>query len=166
MENSKGSPKTRKDFKEMVKDIRIAMLCTITSEGYIHSRPMGTSDVDEEGNIWFFTSESSQKINEVEDNSNVSVCYADPDDNTYVCVMGTAQIVHDRKKIDELWNPALKIWFPEGKEDPEIVLIKIDPISAEYWDSSSSKMVVLFNMAKALVTGKEYDEGEYGKINL
>lgn len=166
MENARGSAKTREDFKEMVKDIRIALLCTITPEGRIHSRPMGTSDVDEKGNIWFFTNESSQKINEVEDNSNVSVCYSDPGDNTYVCVMGTAQIVHDRKKIDKLWNPALKIWFPEGKEDPELVLIKIDPLSAEYWDSSSSKMVVLFNMAKALVTGKEYGEGEYGKINL
>ena len=80
--------------------------------------------------------------------------------------MGSAKIVTDRKKIDELWNPFVKVWFPEGKDDPELVLIKIAPHSAEYWDSSSSKMVVLFNMAKALVTGEEYNEGEYGKIKL
>ena len=80
--------------------------------------------------------------------------------------MGTAQLIHDPKKIEKLWNPLIKVWFPEGKDDPELLLIKIDTHSAEYWDSSSSKMVVLFNMAKALVTGKEYNEGEYGKIIL
>jgi general stress protein 26 len=166
MEKVKETTKTKDDFKEMVKDIRVAMLCTHTADGQIHSRPMGTSDVDADGTIWFFSRESSQKIDDIEDNSNVCVCYSEPNDNTYVCAMGTAKIVTDRKKIDELWNPFVKVWFPEGKEDPELVLIKIIPHSIEYWDSSSSKMVVLFNMAKALVTGEEYDEGEYGKIKL
>ncbi|WP_428659007.1 pyridoxamine 5'-phosphate oxidase family protein [Runella sp.] len=166
MENSKGPAKTKEDFREMVKDIRVAMLCTHSADGHIHSRPMGTSDVDKDGNIWFFSKESSEKIDEIEDNPDVCVCYSQPDDNTYVCVMGAAKIVHDPKKIDELWNPMIKVWFPEGKDDPELLLIKVDPHSAEYWDSSSSKMVVLFNMAKALVTGKEYEEGEYGTIKL
>lgn len=166
MENSKETTKTKGEFKEMVKDIRVAMLCTHSADGHIHSRPMGTTEVDEEGNIWFFTRESSPKTEEIEDNPDVCVCYSAPDDNTYVSVIGTAKLIHDPQKIERLWHPLIKVWFPEGKDDPELLLIKIDTHSAEYWDSSSNKMVVLFNMAKALVTGKEYSEGEYGKINL
>ena len=160
------APKTRADFKDMVRDIHIAMLCTHGSAGHIHSRPMGTSEVDEDGYIWFFSDKTSEKIKDIERNPNVCVCYSDPNANTYVCVMGEASVVNERKKIEELWSPALKVWFPAGKEDPNLTLIKIDAHEAEYWDSSSSKIVVLFNMAKALVTGQEYDEGKYGRIKL
>lgn len=158
--------KTQADFKDMVKDIRIAMLCTHDSAGHIHSRPMGTTEVDDNGNIWFFSDQSSEKVKDIERNPNVCVCYSDPSDSTYICVMGEASVVNERQKIDELWTPALKVWFPAGKEDPNLILLKIDAHEAEYWDSSASKIVELFNMAKALVTGQEYDEGEYGKIKL
>ena len=60
----------------------------------------------------------------------------------------------------------MKVRFPLGLDDPDMTLIKVVPNEVEYCDSSSIKMVVLFNMLKAIVTGKEYDEGEHGKINL
>lgn len=160
------APKTRADFKDMVSDIHIAMLCTHGATGHIHSRPMGTTEVDENGYIWFFSEHNSEKIKDIERNPNVCVCYSDPNANTYVCVMGEASVVNERQKIEEHWSPALKVWFPNGKEDPNLTLIKINAHEAEYWDSSSSKIVVLFNMAKSLITGQEYDEGEYGKIKL
>ena len=68
--------------------------------------------------------------------------------------------------MKELWSSILKAWFPLGLNDPDIILIKVTPNEVNYWDSSSSTMVVLFNMLKAIATGKEYEEGEHGKINL
>jgi general stress protein 26 len=56
--------------------------------------------------------------------------------------------------------------FPEGLDDPKLTLIKLQPTDAEYWDSNSSSMVVLFNMLKAALTGKQYDEGKHGTIDL
>jgi general stress protein 26 len=58
------------------------------------------------------------------------------------------------------------VWFPEGLDDPELALIKVSPVNAEYWDSSSNKMVVLFSMVKAALTGTRYKEGEHGKLKL
>jgi len=68
--------------------------------------------------------------------------------------------------MKELWSSILKAWFPLVLDDPDMILIKVKPSEVNYWDSSSSKMVLLFNMLKAIVTGKEYDEGEHGKINF
>jgi len=65
-----------------------------------------------------------------------------------------------------LWSSILKAWFPLGLDDPDMTLIKVSPNEVNYWDGSSNKMVVLFNMLKAIVTGKEYEEGEQGKISL
>jgi general stress protein 26 len=75
-------------------------------------------------------------------------------------------VVDDKGKMEQLWNPFVKAFFPSGLDDPKLTLLKIEPTDAEYWDSSSSSMVVLFNMLKATVTGKQYDEGKHGRIDL
>jgi general stress protein 26 len=49
-------------FRDKVNEVRTAMLTTYDSEKGFHSRPMGTADVDEEGNIWFFTIVYSQNV--------------------------------------------------------------------------------------------------------
>ena len=159
--------RTQQDIREMVKDINFAMLCTHSSKGHIHSRPMGTQGMDKDGNIWFLTEKDSGKIDEINANPNVCVCYASPSDNTYVCVMGEATEVNDPKKIDEYWTPIAKAWFPKGKDDPNLTLIKVNAHEAEYWDSDSNKLVVGIKMISTLVTGKEYtDEGAYGTVKF
>ncbi len=149
----------------LIKGIHIAMLSTIRDEK-IHSRPMATSELGEDGSLWFFTRSHSEKVEEVEKNATACLTYADSHSNTYVAVVGKTELSQDRNKIHELWNPFVKAWFPNGPDDPEVSLLKFIPESAEYWDSSSNKMVVLFNMAKAALTGERYKEGEHGKFTL
>ncbi len=155
-----------KKIKERIKDIRVAIMTTISSEGKLHSRPMATNEMEDDGSLWFFTDQSSEKVSELSRDNVVSLSYSNPDDNTYVCLTGEAEVVNDRKKMEELFNPIVKAWYPKGLDDPDMTLLKVTPQDAEYWDGSSSKMVVAFNMLKAVVTGKEYDEGEHGKVNL
>ncbi|RYU96189.1 pyridoxamine 5'-phosphate oxidase family protein [Emticicia agri] len=163
----KEEQKTQADIREMVKDIRFAMLCTNTQKGHIHSRPMGTQGMDNEGNIWFLTAKDSQKLAEIKANANVCVCYAAPSDNTYVCIMGEAEEVDDQRKIDKYWNPMAKVWFPEGKDDPNLTLIKVIPHEAEYWDSDSNRVVAGIKMLTTLLMGKEYaEEGAYGTVKF
>src|SRR6476620_8533715 len=88
----------------------------------------------------------------------------EPDDNRYVSVFGRAEVSHDRAKMEELWNPIHKAWFPDGLADPNICLIRVRVEEAEYWDAPSSTLVQLAGFAKALVTGKEADYGENEKI--
>jgi general stress protein 26 len=152
-------------LKELLEDIDFAMLTTI-SGGKLRSRPMSTQKFEFDGDLWFFTSDQTHKVEEIEADSRVNVAYADPDDNTYVSVFGHAEMVKDRAKIEELWTPILKAWFPDGLDDPTLCLLKVKVEEAEYWDSSNSKIVQLVGFVKALATGQQADGGDHGRINL
>ena len=143
---------------ELIKSIRIAMLTTVDLEGRLHSRPMANQDTVFDGTLWFFTDENSAKVHELERDKQVNLSYSSPEDNRYVSVSGTAAVVRDRAKMQELWTPLHKAWFPKGLEDPNIALLRVDVERAEYWDSPSSAVVRLFGFAKAIVTGKPYGE--------
>ncbi|HKS08153.1 MAG TPA: pyridoxamine 5'-phosphate oxidase family protein [Pyrinomonadaceae bacterium] len=154
-------------LREMIKDIDFCMLTTIDEQGDPHSRPMSSNgDIDPNGDLWFFTSLSSHKVSEVEESPKVNVSFADPDNQRYVSVTGGAQLVRDRKKIDELWRPEFKMWFPKGKDDPEVALLKVSLEKGEYWDSPSSTVGYALSFVASLVTGKQPDFGENRKVDL
>lgn len=152
---------------EMVSDARICMFLTNEKDNqHPTGRPMAINQIDENGCIWFFSKESTHKIDEIEENNLVSLAIINESKNTYLMINGTCGLVHNKEKMKELWNPLMKAWFPEGLEDPDMVMIKVTPHEANYWDSSSSQIVQLFYMVKALVTGKESNPGTAGKIVL
>ena len=162
---------TRKDnlqkIRDMVKDIDFCMLTTVDEQGDLHSRPMSANgEIDPNGDLWFFTSVSSHKVSEIEKLPKVNVSFADPKNQHYVSITGRAQLVRDRNKIEELWKPEFKMWFPEGKDDPEIALLRISLEKAEYWDSPSSTIGYALSFVSSLVTGKEADFGENKKVDL
>jgi len=154
-------------FVEMVKDVRSCMLITREKNAEnLSGRPMGITKIDDDGTMWFFTKASSYKVEEIEASKKVSIAIVNESSNNYLMIHGNAILVNDKSKMKELWSAVMKAWFPLGLDDSDMTLIKVVPNEVEYWDSSSSKMVVLFNMLKAIVTGKEYAEGEHGKINM
>lgn len=157
-----------KKLYSLVKDIGYAMMTTAAPDGTLHSRPMATLNDKFDGILWFFTGFDTGKVDEIERDHNVNVSYAKPEDNVYVSVSGVARVLRDTQKAKELWSPILKAWFPEGPEDPNLGVIRVEVHSAEYWDSPSSKVVQLIGFAKAVLTGKRSDgEGnEHGKIQL
>ncbi len=165
MEKDLGNNEAIKKLKSLVEDIRFCMYTTYEN-GKVESRPMTTLDVDSEGNAWFFTSRQTEIGSETDNGESVTLIYSHPGDNTYLSVSGTASIVHDEAKKEELWSPLSKAWFPEGKNDPNLVVLKVTTDEAAYWDSPSSKMVVFFSMVKAAVTGHQSDPGDHGKLNL
>ncbi len=151
---------------EMIKEIDFAMLTTVAEDGSLHSRPMSTQRAEFDGNLWFFTRASAPKVGEIEREHRVNVAYAKPEDQRYVSVSGWATVVRDRAKIEELWSPELKAWFPKGLEDPDVALLRVSVEKAEYWDSPSSAVAHALGFAKALATGQSYNPGENEKIDL
>lgn len=166
MEKSADQGHAVKKLGEMIADIDFAMMTTVEEDGTLRSRPMSTQQVEFDGELWFFTRERAPKVEEVERDRRVNLSYADPQDQRYVSVSGTAQVVRDRQKIEELWSPALKAWFPKGVEDPDIALLRVRVEQAEYWDSPSSKMMHILGFVKALATGQSYEPGENEKLDL
>jgi general stress protein 26 len=141
-----GAPKPKdpaKKLRKIIKNARVAMLTTVAADGSLRSRPMATPDADFDGELWFFTRYNSLKSEEVQENQKVNVTYASPKNDRYVSVSGTAALVRDADKVRELWRGGLKEWFPEGKKDPDLALLKVTIDKAEYWDASENRMVDL-----------------------
>lgn len=153
-------------YKALVDEIKIASLVTNTEKDGLRGRPMSTAAVDEDGSIWFFTNEFTEKVEEINVNDKVLLSYTSLSANAYVMINGTAELVHDKEKMQLLWNPALKAWFPKGLDDPKMKLLKVNPEEVEYWNGSSSKIVFAFQLLKAMVKGETYKDGEHDKINI
>jgi general stress protein 26 len=121
-----------KKLAGLIKGVKVAMLTTRCPDGSLRSRPMLTQEADFDGTLWFFTRAQAPKVGEVERHEQVNVSYAAPEDERYVSVSGTARLVRDPRKIKELWNPAYKAWFPQGLDDPELALLRVEAERAEY----------------------------------
>ncbi len=155
-----------KKLSSLIKDIKICMLTTCDAAGDLHSRPMANQQVQFDGDLWFFTGKSTGKTGEIQHNARVNVSFANPSDNQYVSISGRAELTGNRAKAKELWNPLYKTWFPEGLDDPDLTLLKINVETAEYWDSPNGAVVHLLGIVKSLATGQRSDPGEHEKVNL
>jgi general stress protein 26 len=149
---------------ELVKASRIALLTTVNSHGQLTSRPLAVQEVEFDGDLWFFSQDPSDKTAEIAANPQVNVSLASG--KGYVSIAGTAETVHDAAKIEELWSTRVEAWFPEGREDPTISLIKVHADAAEYWATDDPKPVVLLKVAKAALTGGQPDIGENKTVDL
>jgi general stress protein 26 len=156
-----------KKFRDLIKDIDFCMLTTIDERGDLHSRPMSSNgEIDDNADLWFFTGASSHKVSEINDTPRVNVSFADPQNQNYISITGRARLVRDRKKIEELWKPQFQMWFPKGKDDPNVALLRVTAEKAEYWDSPSSTISFALNFVSALVTGEEPDSGEHKQLEF
>jgi general stress protein 26 len=148
-----------KELRKLLEGIRVAMLTSLDEQGHLHSRPMWTQEMDDSGELWFFTSKSSHKVSEVTRDEAVCLSYADPTRDRYVSVTGRAELVFDSEKISELWSPAYKAWFPDGLDDPELSLIRVQVSRAEYWDRPGGRLLQLIGFVKAHLTHQSMEKG-------
>jgi general stress protein 26 len=146
---------------KLLEDIDIAMLTTIGRDGLLVSRPLSTQRSSYDGRrVWFFTEADSPKVAEIRRNPKVNLAYASKEKNTYVSLAGIASVNRDRALIGEFWNDALKAFFPGGKDDPNLVLLEVEPRTVEYWDGPSSLIGKAISFLVARVTKKEELMGE------
>jgi general stress protein 26 len=150
-----------------IRPIKFAMLTCRDSSGDLTSRPMTTLQHEFEGKLWFFTSKDAPVINALSRDGGVNVSYAEPKDDVYVSLSGIASIDHDRARREELWSVMVKAWFPGGIDDPQLVLLRIDLHSAEYWDVKESRAVQLFKLTRAVVSGERPEHlGQHASVTL
>ena len=163
------SVEARRQLWDLIKDIRFAMFTTRHGDGHLHSRPMTTqnSRLDEDANLWFFMSRTSESVAHITSDAHVNVSYADPGDDSYVSVSGTASVVDNPAKKQQLWSKQAQAWFPKGMNDPDLALVRVRISDADYWDVRASKLVQLYQMAKAAVSRRPpKDLGEHHEIRM
>lgn len=142
------------------------MFTTSTADGRLYSRPLTTQQIEPDGHLWFATDMDSEKVDEVQQQPRVNVSYASASKNTYVSVTGKAKVLRNQAKIDELWTPAMKIFFPKGKDDPNLGLIRVAIESAEYWDGPSGVIGKAIYLVAAAVTENPGVMSDHGTVDL
>lgn len=158
---------TKEHFYELLKGFDNAMLITQDQDHHLRARPMAIAAIEEDGHLWFATSIDSPKVDEITADSHVNVCLQGS--SKFLSVSGRARIVRDRSKIEALWREAWKVWFPQGKETPDLALLDVQADEGEYWDSEGvNKLKFLFESVKAYATGTEpaYDRDLNQKVDL
>ena len=143
----------RQHLKDLLESFDTAMLITRHGERE-HARPMAIASVEGENTLWFATLQDAPKSDEIRQDAHASATLQSS--GRYVALSGTASLVDDRARIHELWRPTWKAWFPNGKDDPNLVLIRLSVKNAEFWDNAGAKGIrYAFEVAKALVKGRE-----------
>src|SRR4051812_349761 len=136
-------PQAVAKLRELIQDINVAMLITVTPDGALRSRPMLTQDIRKEGELWFYVSSDAGAVRDIAEEPAVNVSYSEPKSSLYVSVSGQATLVTDKEMIRSLWDDSLTRYFPKGLEDPHLALLRVRIETAEYWDASSNRMASL-----------------------
>jgi general stress protein 26 len=151
-------------LRDLLEGFGVAMLVTRTSDGNMRGRPMALADVEPDGTLWFATERGSDKIDEIGQDGHVVVTMQSS--TKFVSLSGRATPVDDRSKVARLWKAEWKVWFPGGKDDPNILLLRVDGDAGEYWDNSGTSGVkYLIEAGKALVTGSRPEVGGDPKVH-
>jgi general stress protein 26 len=140
----------RAKLTELISRARLCMLTTMTEDGRHVSRPMAVQETEFDGDLWFFVDEGSDKVAQVRKHPQVNLAFANEKDSEWVSLSGTAEVVHDRAKAEELYTKYLEVWFPDGLDTPGLALIKVHAQTAEYWDAADSKVRRLIGMVQAI----------------
>ena len=155
------------ELYKLIDGMEIAMFTTRRADGQLVSRPMATQERVSGTDLWFVTDVSSHKLTELQQDPHVNLAYYNNKSREWVSVAGTAQITQDRNLIKELYKPDWKAWFGDeggerngGPDDPRLALVLVEAQSVEYLVTTKPKPVVLFEVAKGMLTGATPNVGE------
>ena len=154
----------RDKIKELVEDINICLFTTNLSQLPLSARPMATSEIDEDGNLWFISKDGSDKNDDIEQDNRVQLFYSKNNAAEYLSVYGEAIIVKDdQEKVEKYWSAMANNWF-DGNDDPSITLIKVVPKDSYYWDTHNNRFISFTKLIAGAITGNGAEVGIKGEI--
>ena len=148
---------------KLISGVKVCMFTTTDAEGRLMSRPMAVQEVEFDGDLWFFTKRGGRKVDQIGREPRVNVALSSR--SSWASVTGEAEVIDDQQRAKQLWNAGISAWFPDGPEDPDIVLLKVHADGAEYWDTPGAATVAIVSFVKAHITGKPYHIEDH-KVDL
>lgn len=151
----------------VVKKTQTCFFCTASGQGPSEgTRPMNVRQVDDAGHLWFLSADDSHKNLELAQDPTVHLFFQGSEHSDFLHLTGRARVSRDKAKLDELWEPILKTWFTEGKDDPRITVIEVVPTAGYYWDNKHGNMVAGVKMMIGAATGKTLDDSIEGRVSV
>lgn len=126
-----------------------------------HSQPMTAQTLeDRQDALWFFTN----RDNRLAIAGPAMMQFASTGHDFFACVHGLLSVDQNPALIDRLWSRQVEAWFPGGKDDPNLLLLRYDMESAELWEADVS----LTGKAKMLFGGtiKPDEAGDHAEVTL
>lgn len=159
--------KAQEKLKELAEKARVCMFCSELNQIPQNSRPMSLQECDEDGNLWFLSSASSNKNFEIQEDNRVHLYFMNNGDYEYLSIFGKAYIYRDKSTVEQQWSEMANAWF-DGKEDPDVSVIRVTPVDTYYWDTKAGKFVSMLSFITAAVTGSKSDgdDGVEGSITI
>jgi len=165
-ENLAGSDAAKK-IRELADKAKTCFFCTqpsgADSKG---TRPMSVQKTDHNGTLWFMSADDSHQNLDIAQDPHVKLYFQGSPHSDFLFLEGMARISKDPALIEELWEPQLRVWFTEGKNDPRISIISVQPESGYYWDTKNGMMVAALKMAAGAITGKTMDDSIEGNLEI
>jgi general stress protein 26 len=137
---------------------RVAMLSTHDPEGTIGTRPVMPVKVEPEGRVWIFTAIGGGIADDIRRDGRVHLTFMNQSDELYVALSGEARVVHDPERARDLWSPAAGVWYPQGPDDANLGLVRIDVHRGDYWNMKNASLVRFFKIATASALGLRPDD--------
>lgn len=160
---------TQQQFASMLDDFEDGMLVTRDHGGLMYGRPMRILKKEDDGTVWFLTDRDAGKVDDLQEDSRVCVTMQASD--RFLAITGLADLIDDRQQLREIWHPAMRLWFPDGVESEHLVAIRVQPVSAEYWNNAGlvRKLKFARDVVKAVMSNgrvESNDDDQHGRVEF
>ncbi|MBZ4486569.1 pyridoxamine 5'-phosphate oxidase family protein [Microbacterium sp. cx-55] len=158
-----ATPEELHKLNDLLKDFRFAMLTTRATDGTLTAHPLSVQESEFDGDLWFIVGRNAPAVQHVQVDPMVGVSFSS--NSSWLSLAGSAEVVDDAAKLTQLWNSAVDAWFPNGPEDPNVTLLRVNALSGEYWDSPGGRVATIAAFVKQKVTGEKF-EADNEKFDL
>ncbi|ATG55939.1 general stress protein [Brachybacterium ginsengisoli] len=148
---------TQQDVVQKLRDTELVMLTTALPGGKLLSHPMSIQGVTDDADVWFFVSLSGGQAEVLRSGPEVNLAIAEA--GSWLSVAGRAAFVEDRAVVDQLWSDSAEAYFPGGKDDPDLGLLRVSGDSAQFWGLPGGRVAGLAQIVKAKVAGERAPGG-------
>ena len=131
-----------------------------------HSQPMTAFAEPENNQIWFFTRNDLNLAKDAPSSPDARLIYASKDEEVFADVRGTLVARHDRARIEKYWGPVVAAWYPDGKNDPHLILLRCTPLEGQVWVAKAGLLRFVFEVAKANLTKSQPDAGGVAEVDF
>lgn len=133
-------------------------------DAHDHFQPMTAHPEEGESALYFFALKDSDFVSKI--NGSAKVMFTVQQKDFWACVGGVITEAFDRARMDKYWNPIVAAWYPEGKDDPNLTLLKLSASDAEVWTQKAGPVRFAYEIAKANATKTTPDLGDKAHVNL
>ena len=160
---AQNSPELR-SLAERIEDARTTMMTMQDAQGQLSSQPMTVLEMDANGCLWMLVSQNGHTARMAPAGTGmdtVNLSFSDESRSTFISVTAYATLSHDPQRKQALWSVMARPWFPQGVDDPDLAVLKLEPIKAEIWDGPDSSVLRMLAMAASVVVGQPVGLGEH-----